>query len=270
MPNDAGSSPPNSVEDTPKPPLKAWGRQGRPPKSAAGTYVPQAVRTEAMRAANPDKPRGKVASGSRGGAFAKTKERPDIRAAARALYEATPGASCVSVAKETGIPEGTVRRWKSEEDWRPAIKTMPDLAGRAGNLANTFKMRMTELGKPLDDAVAAVEVAKEVSEQHAVDIRAGILDRHRREWAAPRKIIYDAIQQSQRGDVVGAYDKAKLGKIAAETLQIVQVGECRAFGLNEASRSADGGTVVVVERDAPLIEGEVAAPGTVSGGEVEF
>lgn len=245
--------------------IKPWGRVGRPPKSAAGTYTPvREVRDHAK--ANP-KPRGVVKSGSRGGVFAKTVDRADNRAAARALYEATPGASCVTVAQETGIPEGTIRRWKSEDGWKPASKTMPDLAGKAGQLANSFRMRMSEMGKPMSDEVAAAEAAKEVSEKHAVDIRADVLRRHRMEWSAPRKLIYEAVQKRD-------FELAKLAKIAGETLQIVQVGECRAFGLNHDARGADGGTVVVVEREAEPLAlpdpgplGDTAPAGTNDGGE---
>lgn len=180
---------------------------------------------------------------NRGGMYVKTVEKVEQRAAARALYESRPGQTITAVAEETGIPEGTLRRWKAEDKWQPAHKTMPDLAGRAGQLANTFKVKMSELGKPLSDEVAAAEVAKEVSNQEAIDVRAGVLDRHRKEWGAPRKLIYEAVQKRD-------FELAKLAKITSETLQIVQVGECRAFGLDHAARGGTGGTVVVVEREA--------------------
>lgn len=172
---------------------------------------------------------------------------PDAKAAARAMYEATPGATCALVAQESGIPEGTIRRWKAAGGWKSAARTIPNLAGRAGELANSFKLKMQDLGKPLSDEVAANEAAKELSTQHAVDIRAAVLDRHRKEWSAPRKLAYDAIAKANTNPAE-AFERAKLAKITAETLQIVQVGECRAFGLDQTARGADGGTVVVVER----------------------
>lgn len=180
--------------------------------------------------------------------FQEVKDNP-ARAAARAMYEATPGATCEKVAEATNIPAGTIRRWKALDGWKSAAKTIPNLSAKAGQLANTFKVRMSELGKPLSDDVAAAEVAKELSDQHAVDVRAAVLDRHRKEWSAPRKLAYEAIQHGAKGDMAKAQDMAKLAKLTAETLQIVQVGECRAFGLNEAARGADGGTVVVIERN---------------------
>ena len=228
-------------------PLPRWGKTGRPPKAAAGTYTPLA---DIPKEPGPGRG-GQVPTANRGG---KNQPiiAPDARAAARAIYEATPGATCALVFDQLGgrVPESTLRRWKSEDGWKSVARTVSDLPARAAALANTFKVRMSELGKPLSDEVAAQEVSRDVSVQHAVDIRAGILDRHRKEWSAPRKLAYDAIQLSNKGDQTGAFERAKLAKITAETLQIVQVGECRAFGLNEAARGADGGTVVVIDRQS--------------------
>lgn len=161
-----------------------------------------------------------------------------------------------------GIPAGTLRRWKSEDNWRRAHRTISNLAGRAGELANSFGTKMSQLGKPLSDDVAAAEVSREISADHAVGIRAAVLDRHRREWSAPRKLAYESITKRD-------FDLAKLAKITAETLQIVQVGECRAFGLDHGSRGLDGGTVVMIERDGAPVPGEIPVPGIEGGtGEV--
>ena len=79
----------------------------------------------------------------------------DRRAAARALFEGKPGSTCESVGAEVGVPVGTIRRWKAEDGWKAAVHSLPDLSSRAGLLADSFKVKMSELGKPLDDAVAA-------------------------------------------------------------------------------------------------------------------
>jgi predicted transcriptional regulator len=179
----------------------------------------------------------------------------DLKAAARAIYEGIPGATCVSVAKETGAPEGTVRRWKAEGKWKPAKRAIQNLSARAGELANSFQTKMSELGKPISDDVAADEAARELSETFAVDVRAQLLDRHRKEWAAPRKIIYEAAQKND-------LDKAKLGKIVAETLMLVQTGECRAYGIDQNARGAGvGDTVVVIDRGGQR-QGQIEAPDT--------
>lgn len=190
------------------------------------------------------------------------------RAAARALFEGQPGATIDTVAAEVGVEPKLIRAWKAEGKWVVATKAAAGLSARAAELANNFKVRMTDLGKPLSDEVAAAEAAREVGQEFATDIRAEVLARHRSEWAAPRKVAYAALQQAGKGDVAGAFERAKLAKITAETLTLVQVGECRAFGLNHDARAGDGQTVVVVERGAAA---PAVAPspetGTDDGGE---
>lgn len=178
---------------------------------------------------------------------------PERRAAARAIFEAVPGSTCETVAAEVGVAVPTVRRWKAEDKWAPAVKALPDLSARASALANSFKTKMSDLGKPLDDGVAAAEAAREVATDLSVDLRAQVLDRHRKEWAAPRQIAYQAIQESKQ-DVAKAFERAKLAKITSETLTLIQAGECRAFGITAEARGADGATVVVVERGSAPAE----------------
>jgi hypothetical protein len=48
---------------------------------------------------------------------------------------------------------------------------------------------------------------------------------------------------------LGDYERAKLAKVMAVTLTLIQRSECRVFGLDEAARSADAeGIWVAVER----------------------
>ena len=160
------------------------------------------------------------------------------------------------------MPLSTLKDWVRWDEWRPATKRLPDLSARAGILADTFKAKMSELGKPLDDSVAAAEAARDMATSYAVDVRAQVIDRHRKEWAAPRKIAYDAVQ---RGD----FERAKLAKITAETLTLIQGGECRAYGITHDARSADGQTIVVVDR-GPEQEPEALiapTPGTSTSGD---
>lgn len=199
-----------------------------------------------------DKPAKRL--GNRAGYFQPLRD-PGAAAAARTLYESIPGATCASVAAKVGVPAGTIRRWKSDAaadgaPWRSTARTVTNITGLAGELANTFKAKMTELGKPMDDSVAQREAEKAVSQEFAIDVRAQLLDRHRREWSAPRKIAYDAMSET---DVAKSWDKAKLAKISAETLMLIQTGECRAWGLDLAARGADDKrTLVTIEReDAP-------------------
>jgi len=130
---------------------------------------------------------------------------------------------------------------------------------------------MSDLGKPLDDDVAAAEAARDVAVDVAVDVRAQVLDRHRKEWAAPRAIAYQAIKEGQQ-DVTKGFERAKLAKITSETLTLIQAGECKAFGITAEARGGDGATVVVVERDRALPaaeqpSGQPAGPALDDGGE---
>lgn len=179
---------------------------------------------------------------------------PDKLVEARKLFEGKPYSTINSVAAEAGVLPYWVRRWIREGDWSKASRSVPGLSARAAAAANNMKVRMSDLGKPLDEEVAVQEAAKEAATEFAVDVRAQVLDRHRKEWAAPRKIAYEAVQRSD-------FERAKLAKITAETLTLIQGGECRAYGISHDARAADGQTVVVVERggSAPQIE---ASPGT--------
>jgi hypothetical protein len=190
------------------------------------------------------------------------------RAAARALFEGQPGATIDTVAAAVGVDHKLIRSWKAEGKWVVATRPAAGLSARAGELANKFKVRMSELGKSLSDEVAAAEASREVAQEFATDVRAEVLDRHRKEWAAPRKVAYEALQQAGKGDIAGGFERAKLAKITAETLTLVQVGECRAYGIGHDARAGDGQTVVVVERGAaaPAVPSSPGT-GTDDGGE---
>jgi hypothetical protein len=64
-----------------------------------------------------------------------------------------------------------------------------------------------------------------MSKHAAIEARATVLDRHRRELNLPRQRIYAALNE-------GDFNKAKLAKISAETLSIVQAAERKAWGLD--------------------------------------
>lgn len=178
---------------------------------------------------------------------------PERKAAARALYEGQPGASCQTVATETGIPLSTIKRWRAEGNWQTINKRLPDMTHRAAILADSFTKRLDDENKamsdtPAQDEITADKIGRELAEDFAVDVRAQVLDRHRKEWAAPRKIAYSALQKGSQGNVAEAFEMAKLAKISSETLSLIQTGECRAYGISPESRSADDRTVVVVQR----------------------
>lgn len=198
---------------------------------------------------------------------------PERKAAARALYEGQPGASCQTVATETGIPLSTIKRWRAEGNWQTINKRLPDMTHRAAILADSFTKRLDDENKamsdnPVQDAAVAEKIGRELSEDFAVDVRAQVLDRHRKEWAAPRKIAYEALKKGSQGQIPEAFEMAKLAKISSETLSLIQMGECRAYGISPESRSADDRTVVVVQRGPATdpLGGISPSPETSTGG----
>jgi transposase len=238
-----------SIDETLEPPIKK--RLGRPPKSEGPRPPklpkgPRGVKTPLMekdaKLPKEFRKRRGPSVGSRPGIFAQA--QPTKREVGRAIYEARPGATCQMVGEELGVPLSTVRRWKSEGGWKPnGLQSMAGLSRQAAELANKLKVKMSELGKPMSDEVALKEAGQELAEGHVVDVRAAVLDRHRKEWSAPRKIAYEAMQS-------GDFDRAKLAKISSETLQLIQMGECRAYGMNHDARGADKvGGFVLIDRD---------------------
>lgn len=171
-----------------------------------------------MNAPTPKKP------SERGGRYAKTEFGPEHRAAARAIFESKPGMTCNEIAREMGVHEGTLRRWKSDaakagHPWRAAKHMPKDLGARAGALAATFKAKVADLG-PLSPEQENV-TAMEVSELHAIELRAQIIKRHQVEWNLPRRLVYEAGRE-------GNLDKARLALVAAQTIHIIQTQERRA------------------------------------------
>lgn len=59
----------------------------------------------------------------------------------------------------------------------------------------------------------------------AVDLRAELIERHRKEWQIARGLSAEAVKARD-------FDKAKLAKITTETIKLIQEGERRAWGLD--------------------------------------
>lgn len=177
----------------------------------------------------------------------------DLAATARALWEGVPNASCASVAAEMDVPEYAVQRWKREGGWVKTHQRMPGMSARAHAVADSYTEKVAEAvgatGEPAN-APVTIEVAQQsVADGFAVDVRGQLLNRHRQEWSAPRKLAYDAIKAAGTpgSDPVAAFEKAKLAKITAETLTLIQSGELRAYGMKPGD--IDAGMVVIERGD---------------------
>jgi len=160
---------------------------------------------------------------------------------ARALWEGNPSATAFSVAKDIGRSRSSVLRWMKAGNWRklPAKK----VNAMAQKAADNYNQELSKLG-PEITAEQKEEAASKAIEATAVEVRAAVLERHRKEWAAPRSISYEAIKERN-------FDKAKLAKITAETLLLIQSGERKAYGMDakDPNPTETEDSIIVIERD---------------------
>lgn len=168
---------------------------------------------------------------------------PDRRATARVLYEGDPSATIAKVAEQMGVTMKLVQRWRADDaaagrPWQKVQARMPDLQGRALQAAEALDTTLADTGQELTDPKTSAEVAQTAAERFAVDLRAQVLDRHKREWAGPRKIAYKAMQQADKGDTDAAFNTGRVAKVLAETLTLVQTGERRAHGIKDTDIDA--------------------------------
>ena len=155
--------------------------------------------------------------------------------AIRAGYEA--GASRSELAGRYGVSGETIRTRIRAEGWTPdgsGIVTRAagdperDSAGSTGcelppGVAGTATAR--EL--PRNDAAegAFCELPESVAApDRLAEARAAVITRHQREWDRHQGLVEEALSE-------GSLDKAKLAKLAAETIRIRQEAERKAWGI---------------------------------------
>lgn len=161
----------------------------------------------------------------------------ELKAAARALWEGDPNISMADVAAEVGVTVRAMRRWSQDENWS---KRKADMSERAHAAADQYKNKLSDLG-PEITTEQQKQAESDAAEETAVQLRAQVLDRHRKEWNAPRKLSYDAVKAKN-------FDQMKMAKITAEALTLIQNGERKAWGIDSGG---DGQTnvKVIIERE---------------------
>ncbi len=158
-------------------------------------------------------------------------DRKALRSTAKTLYEAGRG-TIKQIAAEIGVSRRTIERWSALDGWERVNNTQ-ELSERAHRIAS----RLSEIPENanLEDRE---KVIKEVTEQQAIDERADLLVRHRREWQLSRVLMAEAVRERST-------DKAKMAKVIAETTSITQKGERLAWGLDTDACSK---VQVIIER----------------------
>lgn len=177
---------------------------------------------------------------------------PDDWARARALWEADATMTQSDLARMIGTTKQAVQHRAKKDGWQK-VSNQGDLARRAYDKADAAILSKSaddesaralpapaESSAPLDQQGGVAATLHATVSATAVELRAKVIERHRKEWDGARNHIYRAIQQAD-------FDKAKLGKITAEALKIVQDGERKAWGLDQDSPK--GEVVVTVKRE---------------------
>lgn len=188
-------------------------------------------------------------------------------AIARARWEGEPRCSYADLADFLGISKQAIGKRAIKEGWTKKLN-LTAIAGRAHTAADRNVVReavdVPKLPGAVDDQPppgatlpsseaalgitphaipdsknATPEMLARAVEDAAVDARAQILKRHRTEWVAPRNQVYKALKSTD-------IDQAKLAKLAAETLKLIQDGERKAWGLDAGD--TEGQVRIVIER----------------------
>ena len=187
-------------------------------------------------------------------------------AAARDVYQGTHGMTMKRLGEITGFSKQALSRQSRAEGWAKQVKSgMSDEAAAGLQLFEEWREHQAEVTEQLTQA--AEENAGEPADMSMADDRSAVAGeiqpadaptdavvaaqeelkrRHFREWSIPRGLNAEAVR-IRESDPVKSFERAKLAKITAETLDIVQAGERQALGIVKGD--APKGRTVVIERE---------------------
>lgn len=170
--------------------------------------------------------------------------------AARVLYETLPGMTFDKLAEHTGVSARSLEdRSRADGTWSKMPLLPPkNMSDAAQAVADHYTKKVTEFGDEITEEqkkVALVDTAVEV----AVDLRAQLLDRHRREWDVLQYHLNKNLDPRNTMADKEKFERAKFIKITAETIQIKQAGQRKAWGIEQAGDDqTQNGVTVVIER----------------------
>jgi hypothetical protein len=163
----------------------------------------------------------------------------DQWAAIRVAWEGEPTATFTALAEQFGINKAQISRVASRDGWakRHQLESINEAAHRKADAKVNAEGNATQRELNVDDLATR-------SESEAV--RAGVLVRHRTEWAALdlyRRYALEAMDEAraagQREDWMIAKTAADTAKANLQALQIKQDGERKAWGLDDAAIKID-------------------------------
>lgn len=158
---------------------------------------------------------------------------------AREIYEGTHGMTMFELAEVTGMDRAVLAAQSRHDGWRKKVKNgVTDEAEAATRRFAEWKSLVAKMtaNPPVDNSI-------ELASTNPGDPLAVLLENHRKEWMAPRALAREAfnLRNTNPG---AAFDRARLSKIMAEQMEIVQKGERRAWGIED--KDGPQGSVVIV------------------------
>lgn len=150
---------------------------------------------------------------------------PDTWLAARQQWEADPTATFESISLIVGVSRAAVSKRADKEGWE-----------RPQNLRQIVEKAQLQADAKVTPQLREVaEVTGKSTQQAAVDVRADLLELHRKDWRLHRDLF-------PLENIAADFDEGKKAKISAEMTLLRQKGERQAYGLDDgaAGPEADG------------------------------
>lgn len=160
-----------------------------------------------------------------------------VKLSIRARWESDPKLTLNQAAIEGNVAYPTVLRWNRAEGWTK--KT--DFAGVSEEILAIDKKitdTVKESGLP-DTPATRTRAADRVAADELKRKQEELLERHQREWAGPRRQLYEALKGKDFGGL-------KIAKIATEAMRNIQDGERKAFGIDKPLLPNDGDGILLV------------------------
>jgi hypothetical protein len=188
----------------------------------------------------------------------------------RREWESSPTQGLTWLTKAGGgrwnITEEPIRKRRAAQGWaKPAnMATIVQRAHAAADTHSAERMTMDPKdpvpGATMEDDVGGFQAKRHPPspdarsqagaqpsagvEEIAVDLRTELLGRHRKEWDEVRRLFYRSLKEAESAR---GFEAAKFAKISAETLELIQRGETRAWGLDALMIDFDSMSVTELE-----------------------
>lgn len=149
--------------------------------------------------------------------------------AARILYEGTHGMTIAQLAEITQIHARTLKIYCRDQNWKKDLDTKhggsTDAAKQALAMFEGQELVRAEEGEQTSEDASAIS-------EPLPSERDKVLERHKAEWSVPRTMASEAVRL-RATNPMQAFERAKMAKITAESLKIIQDGERRAHGIDK-------------------------------------